>query len=132
MFNGFMNKASVWLMNLRDKLARFMYGRYGVDQLYRALMIKWFVLIFVSFIVQAFTDSWLVHLIFTLVQTVIVVIMFARAFSRNLEKRSRENVKYLEMTKKNRSWFNLQKRRFRERKTHAFRKCPSCKRMLRL
>lgn len=130
--NSFLMKVQNFFAGLRDRFARFMYGRYGVDQLYRALFILWIALFFVGFILNAFVDSAIVLLAFDALQMAVVVIMLSRVFSKNLEKRARENVRYLEMTKKLRSWWNLQKRRFRERKTHAFRKCPSCRRTLRL
>ena len=41
MFGNFMG-------NFRDKLIRFMYGRYGVDQLYFASMIVCFILLVIN------------------------------------------------------------------------------------
>ena len=43
-----------------------------------------------------------------------------------------ENRAFLRFFGKIRGWFVLQKNRFRDRKTHIYRKCPGCRRTLRL
>ena len=54
-----------------------------------------------------------------------VICIFFRTMSRNIAKRRAENQKFC-------NFFKLRKNKFRDRKTHVYRKCPSCKAVLRL
>ena len=78
-------------MKFRDKLARFFYGRYGIDGLYYALFVTyfiiWFVLLFIDFIP--------VRLGLYALQTAVIVWMFYRVLSKNIWARRRENEVYL-------------------------------------
>ncbi len=107
-----------------DKLSRFMYGRYGADQLYVAL----FVLYFVVLVINMFTRSWIVDV---LMWAILVWLIF-RTFSRNIYKRQRENEIFLKFWNPIQSELSLLFRRIREIRTHRFRKCPHCKTVLRL
>ena len=75
------------LYRLREALARFMYGRYGSDQLNRFLI----VIFFVIFIANMFARTrvlWIVDLAF-------LVICYLRMFSKNIAARQKENTLYL-------------------------------------
>ena len=72
---------------MREKLARFMVGRNGVDDLAR--FESWFVL--VVLILSIFTRSGLLDLI----AIALIVHMYFRVFSRNVSKRYEENQKFL-------------------------------------
>ncbi len=110
--------------NLKDKLVRFMAGRYGVDQLYNALIIVCFVLA----VINAFIGSTIIYTLMTL----FLFWSFFRPLSRNIYKRRAENEKYLKLIKPIKSKISLTIRRIKEIKTHRFRKCPKCKKVLRL
>lgn len=64
--------------------------------------------------------------------TVSLLFCFFRMFSRNLEKRAQENLAFLRVRSKFIRFFNHIKTRLRQRKTHRFYKCPSCKQQLRV
>ncbi len=109
-------------MKFRERVARFMVGRYGVDQLSKALL--W---VYLACAVMAiFFEP------FYLAALALVVWMFFRVFSKNIYKRQSENQKYLQISGKVTGWFRLQKKKFSERKTHRYRTCPHCKATLRL
>ncbi|NLP15151.1 MAG: hypothetical protein GX383_11905 [Clostridium sp.] len=110
--------------NIIDKLRRFMYGRYGIDQLSYALFATYFVL--------AVINSFANLIIISILNSLVLIYMFFRIFSRNIYKRRLENEKFLKYWKpiKSKSFFTI--RRVKEIKTHRFRKCPHCKAMLRL
>ena len=55
-----------------------------------------------------------------------------RMMSRNIYVRRNENEKYKALLGKIRATFRLTKNRFRDRKTHVYRKCPYCRAVLRL
>lgn len=110
--------------NLKNKLAQFMYGRYGTDQLYNALIVVYFVLI----VANAFISSAIIRI---LMSAVLIWTIF-RALSRNVYKRRMENEKFMKIWKPVRGSGSLMLRRIKEIKTHRFRKCPHCKKVLRL
>lgn len=110
--------------SFREKIARFMAGRYGTDRLY-------FFLLFLcssAIIVNIFLGSFLL----SVVEFLLIGYAIFRVLSRNVYKRQKENEFFLKLTKRPRDFFNLQKCKMRDRKTHAFRRCPSCKNQLRL
>ena len=101
-----------------------MYGRYGMDKLYHVLM--WTAIILM--VVNLFVGSLLIYL----AELALLFWAMFRVFSRNIYKRQRENQVFLRFFGRIGGWFKLQRNRFRDRKTHVFRKCPSCKNQLRL
>lgn len=110
--------------NFREKVSRFMYGRYGQDHLYYVGLI----LILILIIINSFVRN---SIISALTWVVLILITF-RVFSKNVYKRRSENEKFLKLWNPIKAKLMLQIRRFKERKTHCFRKCPSCKKVLRL
>ncbi len=111
-------------LNFKDRLVHFMSGRYGIDQLYYALLVAYFVL----FIVNLFVRSPIISIL----MWVIITIAAIRVFSRNMYKRRMENEKFMKLWNGVKAKFSLTIRRIKEIKTHRFRKCPHCKAMLRL
>ena len=109
-------------MKFRMWLARLMAGRYGVDQLGRALL--W---IYLGLAIAALIFRPLYY-----VSLALMVWMMFRIFSKNIYKRQLENQKYLRLSGKVKGWFGLQKNKVRDRKTHRYRHCPYCKATLRL
>ncbi|MDX9871648.1 MAG: hypothetical protein RBT41_04415 [Clostridia bacterium] len=105
-------------------LQRFMYGRYGQDDLSRFLTVL--ALIFGAI---ALWMKW------QLLNSLAVVLLFFclfRVFSRNAEKRRRENLSFLRLKNKIVRSLNQRKLRFSQRKTHRFYTCPSCRQQLRV
>ena len=114
---------------LRERIARFMAGRYGVDSLYYFLFASSFVL----FIINMFLINFrVVSLIIALIADALFFYAIFRFLSRNIYKRQRENAAYLNFMKKPKKYFNLIKCKFRDRKTHDYKRCPSCRNNLRL
>ncbi len=111
-------------MKFRDKLAGFMYGRYGADELYKFLTVLFYILFFINIFVRSTVLSF-----FTLA---VFIYSFYRAFSKNIYRRRAENEKYLKIKKSFTGFFTLMKNKWRDRKTHVYKKCPSCKAVLRL
>ncbi len=109
-------------MKFRDRVARFMVGRNGVDQLNRALLWVYLILAIIGMFLE----------IFTLLALAVMIFLFWRTFSKNIYKRQAENRKYLTIVWKFKNFLNLQRRKFSERKTHRYRRCPFCKATVRL
>lgn len=111
-----------------------MYGRYGHDTIGRVIFISYVVVVVatsVAEIIMGFTLSkghiapLIVWIAYFVISTLLIVTMLCRMFSRNIAKRRRENEKFC-------GFFKLWKNKIRDRKTHVYRKCPSCKAVLRL
>jgi len=115
----------------KEKMIRFFSGRYGLDPLGRFLFIVYLVAILIMTVVEFFVYN-LVTMIIRFLLLLLAVFLIYRVMSRNLVKRQIENQRFLSLRDKLFGWFRLQKNRFRDRKTHVFRKCPSCKAVLRL
>ena len=109
---------------LRTKFIRFMYGRYGVDQLYYALFAVWGVMA----LINCFVNS----VILSILGTALVVWMIWRSLSRNIQKRRAENEKFLVLWKPVKSWLILQRDRIRDRKTARYRRCSHCRAIVKL
>lgn len=119
-----------FLQNISLKLRRFMYGRYGTDELFRALTILYLIIIIIASITGRFSRP--AYYVFYSLSVLVIVFTFYRAFSKNISARNKENQKYLVILNKVRAYFNLQKDKFSQRKTHKFVKCSQCKKTLRL
>ena len=109
---------------MREKLARFMVGRNGVDDLAR--FESWFVL--VVLILSIFTRSGLLDLI----AIAFIVHMYFRVFSRNVSKRYEENQKFLNFRYDWTVKWNRKKKHFEQRKMYKFYKCPMCRQEVRV
>lgn len=110
--------------SFRERVAQFMAGRYGIDRLYYLLLGICFVLIVVNIFVNSF--------IISLIESLVLVYAFFRVMSRNVYKRQQENEKFIRFADKPKKFINLQKCKKRDKATHVYKKCPSCKNNLRL
>lgn len=109
----------------KNSLFRFMSGRYGTDTLGKVMMIFYVVWILAYSILSIWVHSVIYNLIYVIVTALLIVAIFFRMFSRNIAARRKENTKFC-------GFFKLRKNKFRDRKTHVYRKCPRCKAVLRL
>lgn len=109
---------------MREKLQRFMMGRYGVDHFSKFLNAVVIVLLIVSLFVH---NDILYYL-----GVVLLVYAYYRMFSKNHAKRYAENQRYLQLTAGVRGWFAKQKRYSQTRKTHHIYACPSCRQKIRV
>ena len=119
-----------FLSNLGYKIQRFMIGRYGADQLWRALMIFYLLSIVITNIVYRFSKI-AYYSLFVLSLAIIIFAVF-RVFSKNIEARRKENQEWLKITGGIRQKFIFAKERNKQKKTHKFVKCKQCKKVLRL
>lgn len=108
----------------KDRVARFMYGRYGLDQLSRLLM-------FVALAMLIITLFWHNPFMYFLAVALMVYTYF-RMFSRNISKRYSENQAYLKVRYKVTGRLNRFKFRMKDRKTHRIFKCPGCSQKIRV
>lgn len=109
---------------MRERLQRFMMGRYGVDAFSRFLMITWIVLWVIDLFINSGTLS--------LLSLVLLIYTYYRMFSRNIQKRYQENVKYLNIKNKFLSRLRSEKSVMKQRKTHHIYRCPNCRQKIRI
>lgn len=113
---------------MRERLARFMQGRYGVDQFSNFLTIAALVMLVIEFFVPvAHIRSGLNSLALLL-----LVYSYYRILSKNHYKRYTENECYLKYYNKIKFYFARKKSHMQQRKTHKIFKCPSCKQAIRI
>ena len=114
--------------SFKERLAEFMMGRYGVDELYY-FIIGSSILVMV---VNLFISNPIVSYAMLAVEFGLLGLSTYRLLSKNIYKRQKENQIFLKLIDKPKKFINLQKCKIRDRKTHVYRKCPACKNNLRL
>ena len=110
-------------MDMREKLQRFMWGRYGNDRLNQFLMFSAMALLILSLFGLKFLY---------LAAVAVMGYAYFRMFSRNINKRSAENQWYLKREMKVRGWWGRKKKEFSQRKAYHIYRCPSCRQKIRV
>ena len=98
---------------MREKIQRFMIGRYGADELAKAQSIAALVLLFLSMFSRLGIFYWLA--------IALMIYSTWRMFSKNISARYAENQKYLNY-----------RYQMAQRKNYRFYKCPQCKQKVRV
>ena len=109
----------------KNWLYRFMYGRYGSDTLNKVLLFTYIGVVLLYTVLSFFVTDPIITFAYLIVTLTLVGVIFWRMFSRNVAKRRHANEKFC-------GFFRLRRNKFRDRKTHIYRKCPSCRAVLRL
>jgi DNA-directed RNA polymerase subunit RPC12/RpoP len=99
---------------------RMFIGRNGPDQLSFALTILAFVLSFIPW-----------YYIFV-ISFAIVAIAFFRMFSKDIEKRRKENLIFMSLVNKAKKWYYNTKVKRHQSKFYLVFKCPKCSQKLRV
>lgn len=100
-----------------------MSGRYGFDQLNGFLCILSLILVVLG--------AWLSGFLYWL-GLALLLWCYYRIFSRNIQKRYAENMKYLSLQNQAKDWLARQKQRFDQRKVYRYFKCPHCRQSIRV
>lgn len=109
---------------MREKFNQFMAGRYGMDQLGRFMVYVCMILLLLGILLRADAVRSLA--------LIVLILVYVRVFSRNFEKRRRENEKFMRTKYKFTNGFGDWKERRKQSKDFVFFRCPSCKVMLRV
>lgn len=109
---------------MRNWFQKLLYGRYGGDQLGRALLVG----SLVALVLELFTGWGFLNILALL----LLVVSYIRIFSRNLVARRAENEVFLR-------WWNPTRQKLaglggsmRDMKTHVHCKCPTCGQKIRV
>lgn len=104
---------------LKAKLAAFMSGRYGMDDLNKGLVGLYVVILLVNLGLQS-------RILSALIWPIMVYAIY-RTYSRDHARRSAENDTYLSLTKPLRRRLSIARRAITGFKNYRYRSCPTCK-----
>lgn len=110
-------------MKFIEKLQKFMYGRYGIDELYKFMFYLYIFLIILNWFIKS-------NFLF-IIEILLLIIMFYRMFSKRIYKRSNENQIYLKLKKKFLKPFRNIRRSIKN-KEYIYKNCKHCKKLLKL
>ena len=101
-----------------------MAGRYGTDALNQFLSILAVVLILLGLVTRFGLFTWLA--------LAALIYCYFRAFSRNISRRTEENYKFYSFQERLTGKWKGLKRRWADRSTYRYYRCPKCRQMLRV
>lgn len=108
---------------MREKMQRFMWGRYGNDRFNQFLM----ACAMIFLVISVFGSG-----VFYIVATFIMVYAYIRMFSRNVNRRALENQWYLRQEMKVRSFFGRKRAAQGQPRMYRIYKCPKCRQKIRV
>ena len=112
----------------REKLQRFMIGRYGMDQLGRFL----FKVLCVLVVLNVFVRFGVLALAVNVLELAVIVLLYFRMFSKNVNRRWQENQAYLRMQFYVSEYFKRLRFRFTEGRKYRIFPCPGCGQKVRI
>lgn len=113
-----------FFQSIGGRLRAWMQGRYGQDELSWAITIAALVLVVLS---------WISVLQFLyIIAFALLVWSLVRCYSRNITRRQAERAAYLRLKNRVTSFFSLQKRKWKDRKTYRYFRCKQCGASLRV
>ena len=108
---------------MREKMMRFMQGRYGNDRLGQVMLMAALICMVLSLFRIPFIST---------VGLVVLILTYYRMFSRQIGKRAAENQKYLALEWKLRARLQRRRQAVAQSRTHRIFKCPECGQKLRV
>ena len=121
---NFSQRLRVAMQQLSTKIQQFMVGRYGSDQFTLFLSITGIALSFLG------NFKYLRGLYF--IGTIMIFYSLFRSLSKNYEARRKDLNWYLVWSEKPKAYIKLLMNQIRDRKTHRYFKCKSCKTIMRV
>lgn len=113
---------------MKEKIGRFMAGRYGNDKLNQFMMAVFLGCAVLNLFVRnayasTVLNSW---------ECLLILLVYIRMFSKNISKRYAENQKYLALENRLRRFFGQKRYLMQQRKEYHIYKCPGCKQKIRI
>lgn len=112
------------MAGFRERMAKFMYGRYGADELSKIYYILAIACLAVHLITK-FMPMYLAGI-------ALLIYGLYRSFSRNTAKMSAQNQKYMTWRYKQIVKYNQAKKQWAQRKEYRFYHCPDCNQKVRV
>ena len=119
---------------MKERLRRFMAGRYGADELNRFLIVSGWVLLLLGFVLSGINDrlTMAVGSVLVTLSWVLLIWSVFRTLSKNTSRRASENYRYFVCKNKVLGWFRHLKSRWQDRKVHRYFRCPQCRATVRV
>lgn len=111
-------------MSLMQKLRQFMSERNGLDEFTLAIIIVYIILGFLNMFIGSF--------IIYIIETALFIYSVFRILSKNIYKRRNESAKYSQIFSDFKKKVKLFFVRIKDFRTYRYKKCPICKKTLRL
>lgn len=115
------------MTKFRQWLSGFMYGRRGVDNFSRFLIVAALIVILLENFMPGLLRS-----LFSFVGLAGIIYACMRILSRDIYKREQENARYLKKRAAVLRWFRSVRDRWQQRREYRFFRCPSCHALLRV
>lgn len=110
--------------SLRNKMRSFLWGRYGIDQLYYGLLVLYVILLALRLILDlSFLSG---------AAAVVLLLALLRMLSKNHAARQKENRMFLKLWTPVKTELVLLKDRLRDLKSARYRHCRHCRAILKL
>lgn len=109
---------------MKDRLRKFMMGRYGIDSFGRFLLVLACITLLLS---RMFFRNALY-----IVSLMILIYAYYRVFSKKINKRYKENNTYLNYKYKIRNFILKEKYMFKQRRIYHIYRCPGCRQKIRI
>ena len=119
---------------MKERLRRFMEGRYGADELNRFLTICGWVLLLLGFILSGIDNNGtrIAGSVLVTLSWAFLIFSIFRTLSKKTSQRASENYRYFVCKNKFFGWFRRLKSRWQDRKTHRYFRCPHCRATVRV
>lgn len=114
---------------MKEKIMKFMYGRYGNDELNQFLIKMVFADLLLSLLFKKFRV--LSNLLYY-IGIILVIFTYFRIFSKNYSRRYKEKIIYLDIYNKLKKYINNKNINFKQSTVYRFYKCPSCNQKIRV
>ena len=108
------------LKQMGYKMQQSMIGRYGIDALYKALLVIYLILVVTGSALARVSRP--VYTVLWVLSLAVLIYAIFRSFSRNIAARQRENARWLALTAPIRREGRLLRDKWTFRKTHVFKK----------
>ncbi len=113
---------------MKERLARFMQGRYGIDQFTNFLVFSALVML----VLEMFIKVPFMRFLLNTLSIAAIIYSYFRMLSRNHNKRYSENERYMKFHNGVKFFIARQKSHMQQRKTHHIYKCPQCRQSIRV
>ena len=108
----------------KQAIYRFMSGRYGNDNLNNFIF-------FVSIILYLLNLFFIREMWISIISELLLIFVLFRSFSKNWQKRQKENYVYMNSTSGIRKYFSCLKKQLKDKENRYFI-CPSCSQIVRV
>ena len=113
---------------MKERLRKFMEGRYGADELNRFLIMCGWVLLLLGFTLSVFNSraAAIAGSVLVALSWAFLILSMFRTLSKKTRERASENYRYFICKNRLLSWCKRLKSRWQDRKVHRYFKCPQC------